>query len=113
MASIRRGGECGSLLRRELELRRPHEAVDLFRVRGACDRRRDAFARDEPGECYLGGLRAVRPGDCIERGEDAQAALVEIFLDAAGAGAALQVRLGAVFAGEKTRSQAVVDDGAD
>jgi len=43
----------------------------------------------------------VRLGDGVERLEDAKAALVQVFLDRAGAGGVLQVGIAAVLAREK------------
>ena len=66
---------------------------------------------DQPGQRHLARLRGVARGHGIERGQDAQAARVQVLLADAGAAWALrQVGRAAVLAGQETAGQAVVAD---
>src|SRR5688572_13711435 len=108
--SIRRCAERSELVLRQPELRCAYQAIDLPETRGARNRRRDALARDEPGERHFGRLRVVRQGHGIERRQDAQAPLVEVFRHGIAACALPEIGLAAVFAREKSGGKAVVDD---
>src|SRR4051812_3588675 len=70
----------------ELEVGGLYEVVELVEGGGAGDGGGDAGAGHEPGEGDAGGGGVVALGDLVEGGEDAQAAIVEVFLDTAGAG---------------------------
>src|SRR5712671_6187626 len=71
-----RVGQRPNFRRGQLELRGANQAVDLLQRRGACDRRGDALACDEPGERDFGGLRRVCLRNGVQGVEDAQASRV-------------------------------------
>src|SRR5690606_15053986 len=80
---------------------------------GAGDRRGDARTRDDPGERDLGLPGAMARRHRVERSENAPAAPVQIFSDAAAARAFVEIGLAAVFARKEAPGEAVIGDNAD
>src|SRR6185312_13242333 len=86
------------------------QIVQLIEIGGARDRGSDAGAREQPSDRHLRRGRSILLCDLVERGEDAEAALVEILLVALSALALGQVRLRTILSTQKARRQREIRD---
>src|SRR5258708_30280150 len=79
--------------------------MELSEICRAGNRRGSARLRQQPGEGYSGWRRAVSFRHLVERAQDSETALVQIFLHEARSRALGQIRFGTVLARKKSAGQ--------
>src|ERR1700738_5347192 len=82
----------------ELQIGGAEQLAELIEIGRAGDRSGDARLREQPGEGYASGRRAVRFRDSVERVQNSETALIQIFLHQAPSRALGQIRFGTVLA---------------
>src|SRR5260221_2235103 len=87
--------------------------MELIEICRAGNRSGTARLGQQPGEGYSGWRRAVSFGHLVERAQDSETALIQVFLHEGRSRALGQIRLGTVLARKKSAGQRKVRNHAD